>query len=94
MAETKDISKYNSPGDTVIVKPKVGATKMGSIFIPEESQESNFFVVVGTGLRFESKEVKLGDTVLISGKGGDRIDIASGTYWIFPTELIIAVIEE
>lgn len=93
MAKLKDIRQYKSPGDTVIVKPTVTETQKGGIYIPETLQEANTFEVIETGLKFSSKDVKIGDFVLISGKGGDRIDVQDGTYWIFPTDLIVATVD-
>lgn len=93
MAKLKDIEHYKSPGNTIIAKATTAAAKQGAIFIPEESQESNSFEVIGIGLKFDCEGVNIGDTVLISGKGGDRIDLGDTTYWIFPTDLIVAVIE-
>lgn len=89
----KNISEYTSPGNTVITKPKVVATEIGGIHIPEEAQEANHFVIVGTGLLFDAPDLKIGDEILVAGKGGDRIDLQNETYWIFPEDMVIAKVE-
>lgn len=91
--KVKEISAYKSPGDTVIVKPQVVEVAQGGIHLPEEAQDSSFFEVVETGLNFNSTDIKIGDLVMVAGKGGDRIDLGHTTYWIFPTDMVVAIVE-
>lgn len=91
--KTKDISSYKSLGNTVVTKTYVDESDKGGIILPDEAKETNFFEVVETGILFDSLDIKIGDLVLVAGKGGDRIDLQDTTYWIFPTDMIIAVLE-
>ena len=93
MSNVKDISKYKSPGNTIITLPLEGESESGGILIPDEARQQLMFKVVETGLKFESKDIKKGDIVLVAGKGGDRIDLQDTTYWIFPTEMVVAIVE-
>lgn len=94
MTNIKDISEYKSPGNTVIVIPVIAETESGGIHIPQEAQQETMFKVVETGLTFDHPDIKIGDTILVAGKGGDRIDLQHNTYWIFPTEMVVAIIEQ
>lgn len=94
MAKVKNISEYKSPGDTIITKAVALETAQRGIYIPDESQNKSFFKVIETGLQFNSKDISIGDIVLISGKGGDKIDLQDSSYWIFPTDMVIATVEE
>lgn len=91
--EIKNISEYRSVGDTIITKPVVLRAEEGGLLIPEEYQDSNHFEIIGTGLLFESDDLEIGDIVLVAGKGGDRVDLQDGVYWIFPTDMVIATVE-
>jgi len=88
----KTIDRYKAPGNTVVVKPLVAKKQYGAILIPDDAQKEEFFEIISLGLKFESDFVKVGDIIVVNGKGGDRIDIQDGTYWIFPTKLIAATI--
>lgn len=93
MSNIKDISAYKSPGDTIIAVSVNGDDEIDGIFIPQAHQKETMFKIVETGLNFNSPDLKIGDTVLIAGKGGDRIDLQDTTYWIFPTEMVVATVE-
>lgn len=92
--DVKNIREYNSLGDTIITKPVVLSKEEGGIHIPDEYQDSRQFEIIGFGLKFDADDLELGDIVLVAGKGGDRIDLQDGVYWIFPTDMVIAKMVE
>lgn len=93
--EIKNVEAYRPPGNTFIAKPYCNKTEDDGIYIPEVAQTDNMFIIVETSENFDADpEITVGSTVLVAGKGGDRIDIGNGTYWIFPPEMVIAVVEE
>lgn len=95
MNDIKNIEAYKPPGNTFLAKPFCSKTQEGGIFIPESAQVDNMFIIVETGDQFDGDaELTIGSTVLVAGKGGDRVDVGTGTYWIFPPEMVVAVVEE
>lgn len=98
MAEVKKVEDYKSPGNTIIVKPMglKGNTQEGGIIIPDEYQEENYFKVVGFGATFDihGSPIKMGDTILVAGDGGDRVDIGHDVYWIFKESMVVAIVED
>lgn len=95
MNDIKNIEDYKPPCNTFLAKPFCNKTEEDGIYIPEVAQVDNMFVIVEVGDIFEGDpELVVGATVLVAGKGGDRIDIGNGTYWIFGPEMVVAVVEE
>ncbi len=89
---TKKIEDYVSPGDTIIVEAKAVKEMEGLIHIPSDAIDKSFFEVLSLGKTFESTDIKIGDTILVNGKGGDRVDIGFGTYWVYPTKMVASKI--
>lgn len=95
MSDIKNIEDYKPPGNTFLAKPYCNKTEEDGIYIPEVAQTDNMFIIIEVGDNFDADpELTVGTTVLIAGKGGDRVDIGNGTYWIFGPDSVVAVVEE
>jgi len=92
MNSMNTIEHYTAPGNTFIAKPISMKKEYAGIILPDEAVEKSFFEIIDLGNQFDHKEFKIGDVVLVNGKGGDRIDIQNGEYWIYPVTMVAAKI--
>jgi len=92
MNTIKTIEHYKSPGNSIIVKPTPLRKIASNIIIPDSSLDKSAFEIIGLGLKFKSEEFNIGDVVLVNGKGGDRVDIQNGEFWIYPSKMVAAKI--
>lgn len=96
-------TKFRPFDDRVLVKPDVGAEKIGLIYVPENARERpNYGRVISIGPGIAKRgggmiampDVKPGDHVVYGEYAGQRYDFDDGEYIIMRGDDVKAVLEE